>query len=156
MHSYDRGLPDRGRELSSALSAAADKTDGEFVTHIGALLNAAGKPRFRPLRNEIYSGLLMRYIAMRSQPVHPDLRDALVTAWKNPWLARNDSAWARVPYAARKLVSSRLKLDLIHQVFECFPRMADRIEPASTSGASFTTRWMMPFSRSAADSASVA
>jgi hypothetical protein len=104
--------------LRSALYAAAATNDDAFVSLIPALLNAAGQPSFRPMRDEIYAGLLTRYIAMGSQPAHPELRDALVAAWKNPWLARNDSAWTRVPEAARKLVAGWLKLDLIHQFFE--------------------------------------
>lgn len=104
--------------LLSALRTATSENDAAFVGHITALLNAAADPRFLPVRDAIYTDVLTRYMAMRAQPVHPGLRDALVSAWKNPWLARNDSAWARVPDIARKLIASWLKLDLIHQFFE--------------------------------------
>jgi len=104
--------------LLSALRSATSESDSVFAGHITALLNAAAEPRFLPVRDAIYRGVLTRYVAMRAQPVHPGLRDALVSAWKNPWLARNDSAWARVPDTARNLIAGWLKLDLIHQFFE--------------------------------------
>lgn len=104
--------------LRSALSAAAALDDHKFIPHINAFLTAAAEPRFRSLRDEIYAALLARYAVLRSAPVNPELRDAVVAAWKNPWLARNDSAWVRVPDPARKMVAGWLKLDLIHQFFE--------------------------------------
>lgn len=104
--------------LLSALSSATKEHEAAFVGHITALLNAAAEPRFLPVRDTIYRGVLTRYVTMRAQPVHPGLRDALVSAWRNPWLARNDSAWAHVPDAARRLIAGWLKLDLIHQFFE--------------------------------------
>jgi len=104
--------------LRSALSAAAALDDSAFIHHINPLLTAAAEPRFRSLRDNIYAALLKRYTALRSAPVHPELRDTVVAAWKNPWLARNDSAWGRVPDPARKMVAGWLKLDLIHQFFE--------------------------------------
>src|SRR5690606_6571392 len=86
--------------------------------HISALLNAASDVRFQPIRDDIYEGLITRYAAMKSPSIHPELRDALVAAWKNPWMSRNDGAWGRVPDNARNMVASWLKLELIHQFFE--------------------------------------
>jgi hypothetical protein len=104
--------------LFSALSFATSEHDAVFVEHITPLLIAAAEPGFLPARDAIYRGLLTRYVEMRSQPVHPALRDAVVSAWKNPWLSRNDSAWNLVPDTARSLVAGWLKLDLIHQFLE--------------------------------------
>jgi len=104
--------------LRSALSTAVAMDDRQFVTHLKPLLTAAAEPRFRTLRDDIYAELLARYTGLHSAPVHAELRDAVVAAWKNPWLARNDSAWARVSDPARKMVAGWLKLDLIHQFFE--------------------------------------
>lgn len=104
--------------LRSALDLAAAGDDRSFAEHMPAFLAAAAEQRFQPLRDDIYAGLLRRYAALRSPAVHAPLRDALVSAWKNPWLARNDSAWGRVPDTARKMVAGWLKLELIHQFFE--------------------------------------
>ena len=104
--------------ILAALNLAVAVPDRLFVNHISALLSAAGEQRFQSLRDEIYAGLLSRYSSMASPAIHAELRDALVGAWKNPWLARNGSAWGRVPEKARQMVAGWLKLELIHQFFE--------------------------------------
>lgn len=106
--------------LRAALQAAAAQDDPTFTSHIPALLAAAGEKRFLSLRDETYAGLLIRYASIPSPPVHAELRDALVGAWKNPWLSRNDSTWGQrhIPDSARKMVAGWLKLELIHQFFE--------------------------------------
>lgn len=104
--------------IKSALDLAVAGDDRSFAKHIPAFLAAAAEQRFQPIRDEVYAGLLRRYSALRSPAVHAPLRDALVAAWKNPWLARNDSAWGRVSNAARRMVAGWLKLELIHQFFE--------------------------------------
>lgn len=103
--------------LRAALAEATSAKDTLFKGHISAFLNAAGDQRFQPIRDEIYAGLITRYAAMKSPGIHPELRDALVAAWKNPWMSRNDGAWGRVPDHARNMVASWLKLELIHQFF---------------------------------------
>ena len=104
--------------LQAALSTTYALNDEQFITRIPSFLSAADEPRFKSLRDDIYAGLLTRYSTVTTPPVHPGLRDALVAAWKNPWLPRNESAWARVPENARQMVASWLKLELIHQFFE--------------------------------------
>jgi hypothetical protein len=104
--------------LRSALHAAAAQNDRSFVRHIPAFLAAAAELRFQPIRDDIYVALVSRYAQQSSPAVHPELRDALIRAWKNPWLTRNESAWGRVPDAARAMVAGWLKLELIHQFFE--------------------------------------
>jgi hypothetical protein len=104
--------------LESALTSACALDDEAFMTYIPTFLAAGAEPRFRSLRDDVYAALLTRYAAARSPRVHPTLRDALVHTWKNPWLARNDSAWARVSDRARRMVAGWLKLDLIHQFFD--------------------------------------
>jgi hypothetical protein len=96
------------------------KDHQSFISHIPALLAIAREQRFEALRDEIYARLVTRYADIPSHPVHADLRDALVAAWKNPWLARNASAWSRhdVTAEARRMVAGWLKLDLIHQFFD--------------------------------------
>jgi hypothetical protein len=102
--------------VRSALEIAIKQNDRLFTAYIPELLKAANTEGF--LRDEIYSGLLTRYSEITGAAVHPSLRDAVVVAWKNPWLARNDSAWGRVQGKARRMVTGWLKLELIHQFFE--------------------------------------
>lgn len=104
--------------IQSALSIALGLDDHAFTGHIPAFLEAAAEPSFQTIRDHIYVEIIARYAAIPSASVHAPLRDALVTAWKNPWLERNDPAWKRVPEVARKMVAGWLKLDLIHQFFE--------------------------------------
>ncbi|MDQ8698161.1 EH signature domain-containing protein [Hyphomicrobium sp. LHD-15] len=106
-----------GETIRSALEIALSLDHQAFATHIPAFLEAAVEPRFQHLRDDIYVDLIKRYAAIPSPPVHAPLRDALVSAWKNPWLDRNDPAWSRAG-AARSMVAGWLKLDLIHQFFE--------------------------------------
>lgn len=106
-----------GETIRSALAIAVCLDDQAFAARIPAFLAAAVEPRFQHLRDEIYVDLIKRYASIPSPPVHAPLRDALVLAWKNPWLDRNDPAWSRAG-AARSMVAGWLKLDLIHQFFE--------------------------------------
>lgn len=103
--------------IRSALAIALNLDDHAFTAHVPAFLDAAVEPRFQHLRDDIYVDLIRRYAAIPSPPVHAPLRDALVSAWKNPWLDRNDPAWKRAG-VARSMVAGWLKLDLIHQFFE--------------------------------------
>jgi hypothetical protein len=104
--------------VRAALTEACDKDDPNFKAYIPAFLKAVRDQRFQPIRDDVYEGLLTRYAAMASPAPHPQLRDALIGAWKNPWMSRNDGAWGRVPDHARKMVAGWLKLELIHQFFE--------------------------------------
>lgn len=104
--------------VKAALTEACHKDDPSFKAYIPAFLSAASDQRFQPIRDDIYEGLLTRYAAMPSPAPHPQLRDALIVAWKNPWMSRNDGAWGRVSEHARNLVAGWLKLELIHQFFE--------------------------------------
>ena len=82
--------------LGSAVAAACKLSDAAFKNYIPAFLKDASEPRFQSLRDATYAALLERYSAAGSLPLHAGLRDAVVGAWKNPWLKRNDSAWERV------------------------------------------------------------
>jgi hypothetical protein len=105
--------------VRSAKDVAVGTADHEaFKLHISALLGLASEQRFAPLRDEIYAALVTRYADIPARPVHPELRDALIAAWKNPWLVRNDSAWGLVSPEARKMVAGWLKLDLLRQFFD--------------------------------------
>lgn len=104
--------------VRSALLFAIDLPDRQFTLHVAAFLTAADERRFQVLRNAIYAVLLDRYAELANPAIHPPLRDAVVSAWKNPWLALNDSAWGGVTPKARQMVTSWLKLELIHQFFE--------------------------------------
>jgi hypothetical protein len=100
--------------------AIAQEDDEAFKKNIPTLLALACEKRFAPLRDEVYAAVVTRYAAIPSPPVHKALRDALVGAWKNPWLERNRSAWTRddVSDAARKMVGDWLKLEFLHQFFD--------------------------------------
>lgn len=104
--------------LNDVVAAAAKQDDAAFVAQIPEFLDVVRKPRFQSIRDDILVALITRYSRSAKRIVHPALRDALIDAWKNPWLERNQSAWGRVPDAARKMVSGWLKRDLIHQFFE--------------------------------------
>lgn len=104
--------------LASALETLGGLTDSDYLAVLPRLLTAAGDPRYQTVRDDIYAAAVMRYAAMQSRPIHADLREALVGAWKNPWMARNDGAWGRVSDEARKMVGGWLKLELIHQFFD--------------------------------------
>jgi hypothetical protein len=104
--------------LTSALETLGGLTDADYLAVLPRLLTAAGEPRYQTVRDDIYAATVMRYAAMLSRPIHAELRDALVGAWKNPWMARNDGAWGRVSDEARKMVGGWLKLELIHQFFD--------------------------------------
>lgn len=104
--------------LTDVVAAAAKQDDFAFVAQIPSLLELICEQRFQSLRDDILVALVTRYAHVANPTVHPALRDALIDAWKNPWLERNQSAWGRVPDAARKMVAGWLKLDLIHQFFE--------------------------------------
>ena len=104
--------------VRAALDQAVAMGDDAFKAHIGALLNAAAQERFRVMRDDIYQALLTRYEACASRAIHDGLRDAVVGAWKNPWLDSNRATWSRVSEDTRQLVVSWLKQYLIHQFFE--------------------------------------
>ena len=104
--------------LRSSLLLAVELPDRQFASHVAAFLTAASEQRFQVLRNEIYTVLLDRYAELANPIVNSRLRDAVVGVWKNPWLALNDSAWGGVTPKARQMVTSWLKLELIHQFFE--------------------------------------
>lgn len=104
--------------MNDAVAAAVKQDDNSFIAQIPAFLEAIDEPRFQSLRDEVLVALVTRYARLAKPDVHAALRDILVEAWKNPWLERNQSAWGRVPDAAREMVSGWLKLELIHQFFE--------------------------------------
>ncbi|MEZ0219118.1 MAG: EH signature domain-containing protein [Tardiphaga sp.] len=106
-----------GETIRSALAMALRLDDPAFMAKIPEFLAVAIETRFQHLRDDIYVDLIKRYASIPSPRVHPPLRDALVSAWKNPWLDRNDPAWSRAG-SARSMVAGWLKLDLIHQFFE--------------------------------------
>ncbi|HEX5959519.1 MAG TPA: EH signature domain-containing protein, partial [Hyphomicrobiaceae bacterium] len=89
-----------------------------FGAHIPALLKVAAEPRFASLRDDVYATVVDRYAAIPGRPIHTHLRDALVAAWRNPWLPLNDSAWGRVSSDARAMVAGWLKQHVIRQFFE--------------------------------------
>jgi hypothetical protein len=104
--------------VRSAKEVAVSKEDAAFRAHIPTLRKVAAEPRFASLRDDVYATLVNRYTAIPGRPIHTDLRDALVAAWRNPWLERNDSAWGGVSPAARKMVAGWLTLHVISQFFE--------------------------------------
>ena len=104
--------------VRAALADAIKKTDSKFIGDIPRLLAASAEPRFRVIRDQIYEDILSRYATMQAPLVHAQLRDAVVAAWKNPWLPSNDAAWGRVSDKARRMVTGWLKLEFIHQFFE--------------------------------------
>jgi hypothetical protein len=104
--------------VGSATAEAVSSDHATFVAHIPTLLIVVAEPRFATLRDEVYAALVTRYAAMPDRPVHATLRDALVAAWKNPWLKQNASPWGRVTEDVRKMVGGWLKLDIIQQFFE--------------------------------------
>jgi hypothetical protein len=61
--------------------------------------------------------ILDRYAACRPLEIEPDLRDASINRWANPWLEHNDAKWALVKPETRALVSSWVKLRLIDDFF---------------------------------------
>lgn len=104
--------------LRSAIQSAVASDHQTFSAYLLRLLKLADEPRFALLRDEVLAGLVIRYGKLPSPAPHATLRDALVLAWKNPWLPRNASAWGRVPDKVREMVAGWLKLELIHQFFE--------------------------------------
>lgn len=61
--------------------------------------------------------VLDRYAEVSPPEVEPDLRDASVARWGNPWLSRNDTKWGEVKAGTRGMVSSWLKLRFIETFF---------------------------------------
>ena len=104
-------LSARGRVLVEAAIRILREAETDYEVMVGPA-------RFRFLRDEIYSTLLDRYAQLANPVVNPELRDAVVASWKNPWLPLNASAWGRVTPTAKQMVTSWLKLELIHQFFE--------------------------------------
>lgn len=104
--------------VRSAKDVAVSTEDATFRARIPTLLKVASEPRFASLRDDVYAALVNRYAAIPGRPIHTELRDALVAAWRNPWLALNDSAWGRVSPEARKMVAGWLKQEVIRQFFE--------------------------------------
>lgn len=102
----------------AALDRAVALNDHSFVGHIDHFLQAVKEPRFEALRDEVYARLLTRFALCRRAQPHVPLRDAVIAAWKAPWLTMNHAAWARVSEATRKMVEGWLKLELIHQFFD--------------------------------------
>jgi hypothetical protein len=104
--------------VRSAKDVAVSKEHTAFGAHIPALLKVAAEPRFASLRDDVYATVVDRYAAIPGRPIHTHLRDALVAAWRNPWLPLNDSAWGRVSSDARAMVAGWLKQHVIRQFFE--------------------------------------
>jgi EH_Signature domain len=104
--------------VRAALLLTTQFGDTEFRARIQQFLTAAGHARFGTIRDEIYADLLTRYSKCRDTSAHPALRDAVIAAWRAPWLTKNQAAWGRVSPEARKMVEGWLKLELIHQFFD--------------------------------------
>lgn len=69
------------------------------------------------LADDALARVLDRYADGASTEIEPDLRDASVGRWGNPWLERNDTRWTLVEPETRQMVSSWLKLRLIEDFF---------------------------------------
>jgi hypothetical protein len=69
------------------------------------------------LADDALARILDRYAGCASTEIEPDLRDASVARWGNPWLERNDTRWTLVEAETRQMVSSWLKLRLIEDFF---------------------------------------
>jgi len=104
--------------VKAAIQETVSSNDSVFLSRIPTLLAAAIDPRFQAIRDDIYEHVLTRYAQIEPPTVHPQLRDAVIAAWKNPWLPSNQGAWGRVSKNVRDMVSGWLKLELIHQFFE--------------------------------------
>jgi EH_Signature domain len=102
----------------NALENITSMPDEAFRTHISVFLEIAGEPRFQALRDEIYAVLLTRYVECSTRAPHGALRDAVIAAWRAPWLTKNLAAWGRVSETTRKMVEGWLKLELIQQFFD--------------------------------------
>jgi len=61
--------------------------------------------------------LLDRYVDVPQHALHPQLRDAAVERWGNPWLPSNEMRWGGVVPAAREMVSEWLKREFIEAFF---------------------------------------
>lgn len=61
--------------------------------------------------------VLDRYAEVVPCEVEPELRDASVYRWGNPWLGWNDKKWTQVADGTRQMVSSWLKLRFIETFF---------------------------------------
>jgi hypothetical protein len=104
--------------VRAALLLTTQFGDAEFRAQIPQFLTAAGDARFGIIRDEIYASLLTRYSKCRDAAAHSALRDAVISAWRAPWLTKNQPEWGRVSPEARKMVEGWLKLELIHQFFD--------------------------------------
>jgi EH_Signature domain len=102
----------------SALGHIARAEESEFRALIPRFLAAAVEPRFLSIRDEIYAGLLIRYSKCKQTAAHPDLRDAVIGAWRAPWMAKNQAAWGRVPHDVRTMVEGWLKREFMRQFFD--------------------------------------
>lgn len=104
------------RELVLAQVRQATKLgDVKFTQIIPRLLEMlAGNP---VLRDRGLILLLNRYVKLPLPGLHPQLRDAAVEWWGNPWLPSNEMRWGGVVPDAREMVSDWLKREFVDAFF---------------------------------------
>ena len=105
-----------GRRIFDAqIDAAVAFDDGRLRRVMSRLLALIDEhPLFA---DDALAHVLDRYADSASTEIEPDLRDASVSRWGNPWLERNDTRWTSVEPETRQMVSSWLKLRLIEDFF---------------------------------------
>lgn len=69
------------------------------------------------LADQALARVLDRYADSSDVVIDPDLRDAAVERWGNPWLERNETRWTLVKPTTRTMISSWLKLHLMEDFF---------------------------------------
>lgn len=69
------------------------------------------------LADDALARILDRYAGSAYTEIEPQLRDASIARWGNPWHEWNDTDWTRVEAGTRQMVSSWLKLKLIETFF---------------------------------------
>jgi EH_Signature domain len=103
------------RVIVGQIEAATGFPDAEFRAAIPGLLDLL--ERHPTAKTFGLSKLLSRYRQCASAVLHERLRDFVVDAWGNPWLALNEAAWSVVSPDARMMVAEWLKLALMQKFF---------------------------------------
>jgi hypothetical protein len=95
--------------------AATQRQDRDFLNSLPPLLSLLRENSV--VRDEGFAHLLNRYASILPSCLNPQLRDAAVAFWGNPWLQSNAMRWGRVTSDARAMVVEWLKLEFIEAFF---------------------------------------
>ena len=97
------------------VKVAVQKSDPEFLELLQPVIFLLEQNE--QIRDDGLALVLDRFVRINPPRLSPQLRDAAVERWGNPWLPSKTMCWSRVTPDARAMVAEWLKLEFIEAFF---------------------------------------